>query len=226
MLGFEFGCLRRLHVRRESLALGLQAPVRLLYASDLHLGHWWTRSVPGQLEQAAGNTGPDVILLGGDLVDRASAVPALARLIHGLLSHGPVLAIPGNHDPVASLREAVRDAGAVWLPDESVQRPLQIDASVRTIGGVGPRLLCAHDPCIFPQAMQAGYRLVLAGHLHGGQCVLACVRDKLYPAAWFHRWHVLRHHEGGTTMWVSRGVADTFPIRFRCPREVLLCEFR
>jgi predicted MPP superfamily phosphohydrolase len=65
---------------------------------------------------------------------------------------------------------------------------------------------------------------VLAGHLHGGQCVLATFKDKLYPAAWLHRWHGLRFHGEGSLMLVSRGLADTLPVRFNCPREVLLCE--
>ncbi len=81
-----------------------------------------------------------------------------------------------------------------------------------------------HAPAIFPQAAQAGYRLVLAGHLHGGQCVLATRHGRQYPAAWFHRWHGLRFHQDEATLLVSRGMADTFPFRFNCPREVLLCE--
>jgi predicted MPP superfamily phosphohydrolase len=72
--------------------------------------------------------------------------------------------------------------------------------------------------------VRAGYDLVLAGHLHGGQCVLASCGGMLYPAAWFHRWHGLRFAEAGATLLVSRGAADTFPFRFNCPREVLLCE--
>ena len=87
-----------------------------------------------------------------------------------------------------------------------------------------PRLLCAHEPSIFPRAAAAGYALVLAGHLHGGQCVLATLNDKLYPAVWLHRWHGLRFRRDGALMLVSRGLADTLPLRFNCPREVLLCE--
>jgi predicted MPP superfamily phosphohydrolase len=37
-------------------------------------------------------------------------------------------------------------------------------------------------------------------------------------------WTGLRFELGGTTLLVSRGAADTLPARFRCPREVLLCE--
>jgi predicted MPP superfamily phosphohydrolase len=64
---------------------------------------------------------------------------------------------------------------------------------------------------------------VFAGHLHGGQCVLAMHRERLYPAAWFYRWHGLRFAEGRAVLLVSRGAGDTLPIRFNCPREVILC---
>ena len=49
---------------------------------------------------------------------------------------------------------------------------------------------------------------------------------RLYPAVWFDRWHGLRFSERGATMLVSRGVADTLPVRFNCPREVLLVEIQ
>ena len=67
-------------------------------------------------------------------------------------------------------------------------------------------------------------RLTLAGHLHGGQVVLFERKGRLYPGACFSRWNGLRFEDEGATMWVSRGVADTLPLRWNCPREVLLCE--
>jgi hypothetical protein len=53
--------------------------------------------------------------------------------------------------------------------------------------------------------------------------VLATRRGRLYPAAWFYRWHGLRFAEGGAVLLVSRGAGDTLPVRFNCPREVILC---
>ena len=87
----------------------------------------------------------------------------------------------------------------------------------------GPRLLCTHHPGDFPAAAAAGYGLVLAGHLHGGQCVLATRQGRLYPAAWIYRWHGLRFAEWEAVLLVSRGAGDTLPVRFNCPREVILC---
>jgi predicted MPP superfamily phosphohydrolase len=223
----EFGAFGPLLVRCEAICLGLGYRVRLLYASDLHLGHWWSRAVPAQLCAACRHSGPDVILLGGDLADHPGALGSLGDCVEELASIAPVGAVPGNHDEragLAGVRAAVRNAGGRWLPDGPLEHPLGIDAEVVTAPGRGSRLLCAHYPAMFPVAVRAGYRLVLAGHLHGGQCVLATRDGRLYPAVWAQRWHGLRFVRGDAQMIVSRGVADTFPFRFNCPREVILCE--
>lgn len=223
----EFGAVRRPGVRWERIDCGIAHPVRLLYASDLHLGHWWTRRVPQHLLDLAKTLAPDVILLGGDLVDRVRALPSFRTLVQALAMVAPVSAIAGNHDHrtgLAAVRAAVREAGAHWLPERPVKHPLRIEAELSPACTSEPRVLCAHAPAVFPAAAQAGYRLVLAGHLHGGQCVLATRRGRQYPAAWFHRWHGLRFRQGHSEMLVSRGLADTFPFRFNCPREVLVCE--
>lgn len=223
---FEFGAFGPLNVRLEKVRLGVQKPLRVLYASDLHLGHWWTSRVPGRLIEVARASCPDVILLGGDLVDTVAALPCLTQLITTLTGIAPVHAVPGNHDSrlgTSRVRDAVQSAGGKWLPDESATTPVWIDGTV-TIGGLRPRILCAHYPAVFPAAVEAGYDLVFAGHLHGGQFVLSGSSGKQFPAAWFNPWHGLRFENGGAVMLVSRGAADTFPFRVNCPQEVILCE--
>ncbi len=222
----EFGSFRPLLIRRESVHLGLVQPLLLLYASDLHLGHWWTRRLPEQLCRAAQDARPDLILLGGDLADNPEAFSRLGACIRALGELAPVHAVPGNHDGRAGLtnvRATVLAAGGHWLPDRPIEHPLRIDGTVDPTSFAFPRLLCTHYPSVFPAARAAGYRVVLAGHLHGGQCVLATRAGRLYPAAWVHRWHGLRFAEGGSVLFVSRGAGDTFPFRVNCPREVILC---
>jgi uncharacterized protein len=223
---FEFGAFGPLHIREERVRLGLSVPLRALYASDLHLGYRWTARVPDQLLDVVRTVRPDLILLGGDLVDNASALPALGCLIRSLKITAPVYAIPGNHDErlgVEQVRDVVRSAGGRWLTDEAVEAPVQIDGMIAAKAS-GAAILCAHDPSVFPAAVAAGYGLVFAGHLHGGQCVFSNHNGKQYPAVWFNRWHGLRFEDRGSLMLVSRGVADTFPFRINCPREVILCD--
>ena len=159
-------------------------------------------------------------------MDRAAALPALRRLVASLVELSPVFAVPGNHDErvgVRLVREAVLAVGGQWLSDQPVECPVRIDG-VPAVAGIGPRILCAHDPGVFPTAVAAGYALVFAGHLHGGQCVFWERDARQYPATWFNPWHVLRDSDRGSVLLVSRGAADSFPFRLNCPREVILCE--
>ncbi|MDB5298310.1 MAG: hypothetical protein JWO31_4293 [Phycisphaerales bacterium] len=244
--------VERVRARRPRVDHGLPSdpsPRTILYASDLHLGWPWTRRVAGELLAAARATAADAVVLGGDLVDRGAALPALGRLVRDLAAVGPVYALPGNHDVrpgVGRVRAVVRSEGGVWLPDGDVCRPdglcLTARRSEATAGFNEPppaanpldppngcfRVLCAHNPVVIRSAAAVGVDVVLAGHLHGGQCVLTERGGLLYPGAWANRWTGLRFEPAGPDavgpmLLVSRGAGDTLPLRWNCPREVILC---
>lgn len=202
----ELAATGRLHLRREHLGL----PQRLLYVSDLHLTPWHGHVVR-QVLTLVRETRPDLVLLGGDLVDLQSGLPLLAELVQGLET--PYQAVPGNHDRFVGLDRVEKALGQPWL-----ERQGNIDGVLQE----GGEILCAHAPNVFPEAVKRGYRLVMAGHLHGSQFVFGERRGLLFPGAWFYRWNGDRFQEGGTTMLVSRGVNDTLPIRWNCPRDVIL----
>ncbi len=231
---FELGIQHPMLMRREVISSEQgSSSVTLLYASDLHLNHFSADRILQQLHERIAESRPDVLLLGGDLSESKRLLPKLQSFISEVSKSIPVAAIPGNHDVFLGeslVRKAVRDAGGIWLNDH----PLVIGEGAERICIVGPktppqytndrRVLCAHDPKIFSQVQSKGYTLVLAGHLHGSQVVLAQRGTRLYPGAFFWRWNGLRFDEKGSTLLVSRGVSDTIPIRWNCPREVLLCE--
>jgi hypothetical protein len=232
----QIGRNHPLYVRTERVELlGGVRPLNLLYASDLHLtGDDADSFLIEQIVAAAETRRPDAILLGGDLVDSRNGPPSCAAMVRKLSKFSPVLAVRGHHDQywgVERSRSAVLEGGGIWLEDRSVLLPRSASAMIRIEGTLTsdtqagtPRVLCTHDPAVFPKAIAAGYSLVLAGHLHGGQCVLAEHRGRLYPGALIYRYNGLRFHEAGATMIVSRGAADTLPIRWNCPREVIACE--
>jgi predicted MPP superfamily phosphohydrolase len=232
--GLEVCATGSLLVREEGIdGLGLAAPVRLLYASDLHLGVFSSARVASQVIDAAHRSAPDAIILGGDLADSRRGLRGLQDCVRSLKAVAPVLAVAGNHDEslgVDLVRDAVEAGGGVWLHGgrtEVVAAGLRLDGGLQAAADFdGVRVLCGHDPAIFPLAIKAGYRLVLAGHLHGGQWVLLQWRKRLYPGALVYRWNGLRFLSDGATLLVSRGAADTLPIRWNCPREVLLCVLR
>lgn len=227
----EIGLRRALHVREERLSARHDA-CRLLYASDIHLRSGRSETLCRQVLDAVAGCNPDVVLLGGDLVDCSSMLGRLSELVGKLRELAPVLAIGGNHDRQIGLdrvREAVEHGGGRWIHDGTAR----VTHAERVIAISGPgatasvdghvRVLCAHNPRIWKTHRHGGYDLVLAGHLHGCQIVACEYRGRLFPGAMLYPYCFSSRHCGSTRLVVSRGVSDLLPIRWRCPREVVLC---
>jgi predicted MPP superfamily phosphohydrolase len=203
-----------------------------MYVSDIHLRSGRSETLCQQVVDCVSRSEADAVLLGGDLLDGASELSSLRQLIGRLCDIAPVLAIGGNHDHAVGIdrvRDAVTRAGGQWIHESSARfrhgsRVIAVsgpDASGGADGDV--RILCAHNPRIWKRSREGSYDLVLAGHLHGCQLVACEYRDRLFPGAFFYRYCYLSHQYGSTRLVVSRGVSDLVPIRWRCPREVVLC---
>jgi predicted MPP superfamily phosphohydrolase len=220
-----------LHIREERLSIRDDA-CRLMYVSDVHLRRTRSDSLCRQVIEAARTCEIDVLLLGGDLVDGSTELGKLCDLVGALCEVAPLFAVGGNHDGHVGMNrvsEAVVSGGGQWIHAGAVR----ISHGSRVIAVSGPdavtlpqgdfQVLCAHNPRVWKTARQRGYDLVLAGHLHGCQVVAFEYRDRLFPGAVFYPYCYLSHQHGSTRLVVSRGVSDLVPIRWRCPREVVLC---
>jgi predicted MPP superfamily phosphohydrolase len=220
-----------LHIREERLSLRSDA-CRLLYVSDIHLRRTRSDKLCRQVIESAHASAIDVLLLGGDLVDGPTELGKLGDLVGALCAVAPVFAVGGNHDRQVGMhrvRDAVERGGGEWIHAGAAR----VAHGSRVIAVSGPdaaslpdgdfHVLCAHNPRVWKTARQRGYDLVLAGHLHGCQVVAFEYRDRLFPGAVFYPYCFLSHQSGSTRLVVSRGVSDLVPIRWRCPREVVLC---
>lgn len=222
----EIGARRPLLVRHETIAQ-TAARKRLLFISDLHLRKKGQDHIVDGLVEIASKESPDLVLLGGDLVDGTGGLEALQSLLKRFAGVAAICAVPGNHDHwtgVAKVRATVLAGGGRWLGDApwlftpdcaiygSREQPVQ---------SATYHLLCTHHPV--PSARP--FHLTLSGHLHGGQFVFYQRRGKLYPGAFLYRWNGLRFDDPvGRTLLISRGVQDTLPLRWNCPREVLVVD--
>lgn len=228
----EIAAQGKLHIRQETIDFNRGQAITFLYASDLHLTRW-TGYIIDQLVNAAQAIKPHFVLLGGDLVDLSNGLPHLARGIEQLSQVYPIWAVPGNHDKqvsVQTVQQCVEVAGGHWLEGTTYlfgndsQPSLSIDGRCQCrLKSTEFSILCTHDPAIFPKAARCGYDLVLAGHLHGGQFVYREVAGRLYPGALVYPWNGDSFKLAQTTMFVSRGMNDTLPIRWNCPRDVIVC---
>jgi len=222
----EIGARRPLLVRHESVA-SIGARKRLLFASDLHLRKHGPRQILDGLLAIAASEHPNLVLFGGDLVDWTSGLEALQSLVKRLSEVAPLCAVPGNHDRwvgVDKVRVAVLAGGGHWLEDAPwhvTPNCAIYGSSNQPIQSAGYHLLCTHHPV----ASAPPFDLTLSGHLHGGQFVFYKRNERLYPGAFLYRLNGLRFDDhDGRTLLISRGVQDTLPLRWNCPREVLIVD--
>ena len=176
--------LLHLHVPAPHPAKGL----KLLFLSDLHLDNHPPSHVLDEIVGSLAAIDPDLILLGGDLVDhQPSALPNHQSFFKALRAQAPVITIFGNHDLLAGADECqqwLEDEGVIVLRDQwlTFEDRLSIFGSRDLYGenpvftGPGeaqfPALLLAHNPDLllrWPELEKQNYFLALSGHTHGGQ---------------------------------------------------------
>ena len=131
----------------------------MLYVSDIHLRNGRSDTLCPQIVAAVAGCQPDVVLLGGDLVDAASELGRLSDLVGTLHEVAAVLAIGGNHDQQIGMdrvRDAVEQGGGRWIHGGTARvthgaRVIAIsgpDAAAHPVDG-HVRVLCAHNPSIW-----------------------------------------------------------------------------
>ncbi len=229
----EIGTHEPPDVRGEVVNLSkVDRPFRALYMSDLHFSEGKTQHLCDQLRQIVATTKPDLLLLGGDLVDKRSGLPQLDALVSFAHRTCLVAASGGNHDRrvgISLVQRAVELAGGVWLDRQPLAffagatRVIVSGAVARQAPPSDVSIHCTHYPDSFAQDAESEHDIVFAGHLHGCQMTAFARRGRLYPGAWFYRWNGLRFARPNSVMLVSRGLHDAVPVRVNCPREVILC---
>lgn len=236
-------------VRHDLRGNGLQPSLRVVQLSDLHLHTMGAhqRAVVQQVKAMS----PDLIVLSGDMVDRADALPVLAAFLEAI---GPVrtVAVPGNWEhwsevDFVALRKLLdsrpdgqfllnqrwsfvhgtRNVEVIGLDDFTAGQPDLRLLTPRTEADVS--VLVQHSPGYFDksevgQRMGGGrFDLCLSGHTHGGQVA-------------FWGWAPFRprgsgqfvsgfYDVPGCRLYVSRGVGTSvLPVRWGASPEVVVFE--
>jgi hypothetical protein len=212
------------------------------FLSDLHAGSFMGEADLCRIFAEVQRREPDLVCLGGDLINTREREVLLFREPLRLLRPPlGVWAVPGNHDHFygsdiglweAFLHEQgvrvlmnrgeriLRGGDSLWLAgvDDLTEGDPSLRAALAGRRDDEPALLLAHHPDFFFEAAAAGVDLQLSGHTHGGQ-------------AKFFGWAPIRHsrfgyerglfEEAGSQLYVSRGVGVTLlPLRLDAPAQV------
>ncbi len=249
------GCLPgneilRPQVHRKRLAVPrLPAPLDgllIAHLSDFHLTGKFTRTFYERLVEESNAWEPDVVVLSGDLVDKARCLDWIPHIFGRLHARHAVWFILGNHDErvgdTAELRKRLVDCGLVdlggrrvvttwhgatveWVGDERPWFPVRPDVAglpACRAPSIEARILVAHSPDRFRWAVAHDFDLVLAGHTHGGQIRLPGAGPIVAPSLYGTRYASGVFHRRRTVMHVSRGLCGVHPVRFNCPPELAI----
>ncbi|TDI43973.1 MAG: metallophosphoesterase [Acidobacteria bacterium] len=219
---------------------------RVLLMTDIHTGPFLHPATLAHAFDRLMDSGPDLILLGGDLTTGSVEefepfMEAFRRLRAPLGVHG----VLGNHDyysgRVHDLIPLLEECGIALLQNQGVTltrkgehlalagiedlhwgRP---DLPAALGPGAPPHILLSHNPDIFFDAAWRGVDLVLAGHTHGGQIRL----PGLPPVVKMSRYALDegRYISDASHLVVSRGMGVTgVPLRWDCAPEAVQVTLR
>ncbi len=183
----------QIHINKPMQSEG---PLRIAFLSDLHIGSLVSTANIDVLAERVNQQNPDIILLGGDLIDnslhlisRHDFLDQMRRLKAPL----GVYAVLGNHELVNTTPEEMNAfleiAGIRLLQDEQIdfgsfilvgrnehqtQYSRQIErltpkALIETINQKKPVIVMQHQPADLACLSDLGIDVALAGHTHRGQ---------------------------------------------------------
>lgn len=227
--------------------------LKVAFLSDFHMGmpHMTLRRLRTVVERTVAES-PDLILLGGDFVDRKAfsrrPVPLgdIADGLGGLRARLGVFAVLGNHDwkvdGEAIRRELERvgigvlenearlvaaDGRPLWVAGaaEPNTRTPDFAATLRRVRDAAPVLLLVHDPVAFFDVPDRPI-LTLSGHTHGGQIsrlpFLGATIIMSYAPLKWAYGHVV---ENGRHLLVTGGIGTSgLPLRFLMRPEIVMIE--
>lgn len=235
-VGYGLYNARNIRIRRLDLSINKQAgprtSLRIVMASDLHLGSVIRCTRLEQIVARINALQPDIILLPGDILDEdteAARDQDMASVLKTMKAPLGTWAVTGNHEYIRNKQAAVaflHQAGIRVLEDKSVLvdkafyligRKDRLAATMENgrkelqelVRGLKPHLpviLMDHQPFQLEQAQRNGIDLQLSGHTHHGQLFpFNLLTNAIYEKSWG------LHRRGDTRYYVSCGVGTWGP---------------
>ncbi len=184
--------------------------LKVVAMSDLHLGRGTGRKLLATYVDLVNAQQPDLILIGGDLVDNDLG-PLYEQRMYEELSRlqAPlgIYMVPGNHDyfggGILRVKKFLQQTAIVLLRDSLLTLPngLQLlgrdDRRVKrksladwtpNLRSRKPVILLDHQPYDLAQTAKAGIDLQFSGHTHRGQIwPLSLIADRMFEMSYGHR---------------------------------------
>lgn len=238
--------VEEINLEFSQLPSGLKG-LTIAQISDIHSGIYMSEREMNKILEILNSLHPAIAVLTGDYVDsRASEIGPVARVFSRIRTEYGTFACMGNHDlfdDYPTITKAMRESGIKMLDNESAlikvngdelnllgvgdrERRYDLAKFDQALEGVDPdgfKVLLAHRPNLFAEAVNAGIDLQLSGHTHGGQVGLKVGPFTFSPADLVEKYPLGHYQEGKSQLYVNPGVGMVFaPVRLSVRPEITL----
>jgi predicted MPP superfamily phosphohydrolase len=205
----------------------------IIHLSDIHL--WYSVTILERLETMLVKYNPALVALTGDYYDLPKGAYNFREFLHRISLKYTVIFIRGNHDIIygPKIYNLLSGIAGCHCVDDAVFRYQSAKGKNYNItswknrgqlqGSKGEKnIILIHNPEGIKEKELDGIHLILAGHLHGGQVIFfKTKKNSNFPGSILYKYCTDRRQISDTTLIVSRGLGDTFPLRINCPKEIV-----
>jgi predicted MPP superfamily phosphohydrolase len=215
---------------------------RIAHLSDIHHSRFTDLEHISRAVEIANDLEADLVLLTGDYVSHdPDYIAPMADVLGGLRSKFGTYACLGNHDhwtDAELVTHLLRGEGinvlinegfrfeargsSFWLAgvDDYMAGKTDVSAALHGSFPDEMKVLLAHNPVIFRQAVRAKIDLTLSGHTHGGQIKVRDPEKRILPRRKLSNG---LHRRKESQIYITRGIGTVvIPARYRCPPEVTI----
>ena len=225
-----YGYINYKHPNKQVINISVNKPatgidkIKIVATSDWHLGYGTDRKLLKKYIDLINAENPDIILIGGDLIDNSVTPVILQEMdkeLNRLNAPMGIYLAPGNHEYISGIKECadfisktkiqlLKDS-VITLPnglqiigrdDFSNKNRLSADEWSKLTDSSKPIIIIDHQPYNLSEAQHLGVDIQFSGHTHDGQVVpLKYLTDKLFDISYGYE------KRENTNYYVSSGLA-------------------
>jgi hypothetical protein len=226
--------------------------LRILQLSDIHLSAFLSERELARAIDASNGLRADLAVVTGDLISTfGDPLDACIRQLARLKPGAGIFGCMGNHEYLTGVQDytqaAAARAGIRFLRGDAQslrfggatlnlagidyqstsQRASYLNGAAKLVVPGAVNLLLSHNPDVFPVAARKGFRLVLAGHTHGGQVNVEILDQSINPARFFTPYVHGLYGSAQAAVYVTRGIGTIgIPVRFGAQPEITVVRLR
>ncbi|MDD3868515.1 MAG: metallophosphoesterase [Candidatus Absconditabacteria bacterium] len=238
---FAIGAIQTLNTKLTNITISspkITQPLKIFFVTDIHVDSAFHTIHLETLKKEIKNQNPDLVLIGGDMLDNVKEKYVLAYEVLNDIGV-PIYATLGNHDTMGevSISEKIQDISEIVLlrnesinsngiqivgiDDKSIwgEQTLEEILSASDIQNDGEfTILITHQPISLSKLVDYPIDLELAGHTHRGQNLFIMPIAKLVNEYFYGR-----YDEEGKTAIVSQGIGTRgLPFRLGSQSEIMV----